>query len=231
MFELPQWLFRMDNFLMYMGLYPDAVHRLQESLVKAHLESLEKWIDSVGPYVDVVLFGDDLGGQNCPLISPRMYREFIKPYHKKLWKRTKELADVKVMLHCCGSIYALIPDLIDAGLDAVNPVQISCEGMDVSRLKQEFAGQMSFWGGGCDTRTMLGQGLEGQIKDHVYQQAKILYLQGGGVFQQVHNIMANVPPQNVVTMLDTAITVDESRFKTPRIIKEIKTMPKNTVRV
>jgi len=90
--------------------------------------------------------------QTGPMMSPKMYREFFKPRHKVLWNRAKELADVKVMLHCCGGVRELLGDLIDAGLDAINPVQISCSGMDAAELKAELGRELTFWGGGCDTR-------------------------------------------------------------------------------
>ena len=202
MFELPQWLYRMDNYLMYMGLYPDAVHRLMEKLCSIHLKNLEKWMGAIGPYIDVVLFGDDLGGQNGPLISPEMYREVIKPYHKKLWNRAKELADVKVMLHCCGSIKSLLDDFIDAGLDCVNPVQISCNNMDAAELKAKFGDRLVFWGGGCDTRDVLPNASCDEIIKHTKKQVKILNGSGGFVFQQVHNIMANIDPKNICAMFD-----------------------------
>ena len=101
MFELPQWLYRMDHYLLATAMYADKTLELSERLYKIHLENLEKWMSAVGPYIDVVLFGDDLGGQQGPLISPEAYREFYKPFHQKLWGRAKELADVKVQLHCC----------------------------------------------------------------------------------------------------------------------------------
>lgn len=202
MFELPQWLYRMDNFLMYMGLYPEAVNRLLEKLCLIHMANLEKWMGAVGPYVDVVLFGDDLGGQNGPLISPTMYKEILKPHHKKLWNHAKELADVKVMLHCCGSINLLLDDLIDAGLDAVNPVQISCNNMGAAELKAKFGDRLVFWGGGCDTRDVLPNGSYDEIVRHTKEQIQILNASGGFIFQQVHNIMANVAPENICAMFD-----------------------------
>jgi uroporphyrinogen decarboxylase len=200
LFELPQWLFRMDNYLVYMGLHPDAVHRLSEKLCDLHMGNLEKWLGAVGPYIDVILFGDDLGGQEGPLLSPRMYREFYKPYHRRLWRRARELAEVKVMLHCCGSIRKIIPDLIDAGLDAVNPVQISGSGMDGAELKAAFGKDIAFWGGGCDTQEVLPRGTPGQVADHVRRQVEAFRPGGGFVFQQVHNILANVPVENMVAM-------------------------------
>ena len=159
-------------------------------------------MSAVGPYIDVVLFGDDLGGQQAPLMSPDDYRRLYKPFHKKMWNRAKELANVKVQLHCCGSIYELLPDMIDAGLDAVNPVQISCQGMDPVRLKKEFGDQITFWGGGCDTQLILPRGTLDEVKDHVSEMVGTLSPGGGFIFQQVHNILANVPPENIVAMLN-----------------------------
>jgi uroporphyrinogen decarboxylase len=206
MFEIPQMLYRMDNYLLATGLYPDKVAELSEKLCEIHLKNLELWMSAVGPYLDVVLFGDDLGGQQGPLISPDTYREFYKPYHKRLWNRTKELADVKVQLHCCGGIYELIGDLIDAGLDAFNPVQISCRGMDPVVLKREFGDRIAFWGGGCDTQRILpGSGPAG-VASHVREMCSVLAPGGGFVFQQVHNILANVPPENVVAMMEAIQT-------------------------
>jgi uroporphyrinogen decarboxylase len=120
-----------------------------------------------------------------------------------LWTRAKELADVKVQLHCCGGIYELLPDLIEAGLDAVNPVQISCRGMDPVRLKSEFGGRITFWGGGCDTQRILPSAPPEAIRQNVRELTGIFSPGGGFVFQQVHNILANVPPENIVTMLET----------------------------
>ena len=199
-FEIPQFLYRIDNHLANMALYADAVHRLVTELCDLHLANLEKWLGAVGPYIDVILFGDDLGGQNGPLISPTMYRELCKPYHRKLWRRAKELADAKVMLHSCGGIEPLLDDLIDAGMDTTNPVQITSVGMAPSRLKQVYGDRICFWGGGCDTRDVLPHGTPQQVAAHVRQHVDVLRPRGGFVFQQVHNIMADVPAENVVAM-------------------------------
>ncbi|HEY3416813.1 MAG TPA: uroporphyrinogen decarboxylase family protein, partial [Armatimonadota bacterium] len=200
MFEIPQFLYRIDTYLMYLGLYPEACLRLSERLCALHLANLEKWLGAVGPYIDIVLFGDDLGGQQGPLISPAMYREFFKPYHQQLWTRAKELADVKVQLHSCGGIEPLLGDLIDAGLDIVNPVQITCAGMDAPHLKARYGDRLTFWGGGCDTRAILPHGAPEEITRHVREQVSILHPGGGFVFQQVHNIMADIPPENILAM-------------------------------
>lgn len=202
MFEIPQMLFRMDNYLMFLALYPDKALRFSEKLCDLHMESLEKWLGAVGPYIDVILFGDDLGGQKGPLISPRMYRQVIKPFHRQLWRRAKELADVKVMLHCCGGVRELLDDMIDAGLDAINPVQINAAGMDPVGLKTEFGKRITFWGGGCDTRDVLPSNSPDRVAAHVKELARVLRQGGGFVFQQVHNILADVPVENVTAMFD-----------------------------
>ena len=200
--ETGQFLYRNDNFLMLLAGEPARAHRFLDKLVELHLANLERFLGAVGPYIDIILFGDDLGMQTGPQMSPAMYREFFKPRHALMWRRAKELARVKVMLHCCGGVRSLLPDLIDAGLDAINPVQISCRGMNAAELKRDFGKDLTFWGGGCDTQQILPKGTPDQVRSHVREQVKTLAPGGGFVFQQVHNIMANVPPENIIAMFD-----------------------------
>jgi len=202
LFEIGQFLYRNDRFMMMLAAEPEHAHRFLDKLVEVHLANLEQFLAAVGEYIDIILFGDDLGMQTGPLMSPQMYREFFKPRHKLLWNRAKQLADVKVMLHCCGGVRELMPDLIEAGLDAINPVQISCLGMDAGWLKADFGADITFWGGGCDTRDILPTGAPQQVADNVKEQVRILSPGGGFVFQQVHNILANIPPANIVAMFD-----------------------------
>lgn len=200
--EIGQFLYRNDQFLLMLAAEPDRVHRFLDRLVEIHLANLERFLGAVGGSVDIVLFGDDLGMQQGPQMSPDMYREFFKPRHAQLWQRAKELAKVKVMLHCCGGVRELLPDLIDAGLDAINPVQISCRGMDAASLKRDFGKDITFWGGGCDTQDILPNGTPEDVAAHVRRQVEIMQPGGGFVFQQVHNILANVPAENVIAMFD-----------------------------
>ena len=151
--ETGQFFYRNDNFFVLMASDPDATHDFLDRLVEIHLKNLERFLSAVGPFIDVVLFGDDLGMQTGPQISPEMYREFFKPRHALMWKRAKELANVKVMLHCCGGVRELLPDLIDAGLDAINPVQILLPRHGCRRIKARFWLDIVLWGGGCDTQT------------------------------------------------------------------------------
>ena len=202
-FEVPQFFYRMDNYLLKMGLDPEGCELLSRTLCDYYMPRLEKWLVAVGPYIDVILFGDDLGGQNGPLMSPEMYRRYFKPWHSKLWKRAKVLApEVNVHLHSCGGIEPLMEDLIDAGLESENPVQITSDGMDPEILKERYGDRFTFWGGGCDTRNILPKGTPNEIREHVREKIDVFSPGGGFVFQQVHNILADVPPENIITMFE-----------------------------
>ncbi len=200
MLELGQFLYRNDNFFMIMASEPDRARAFLEKAVAMYLDKLEKYLAAVGPYIDVILFNDDLGMQSGPQISPRMYRQLFKPYNQSMWRQAKKLAPAKVLLHSCGGIRELLPDLIEDGLDAINPVQISCRGMDAAGLKADFGRELTFWGGGCDTHHVLPQGTPAEVRDHVKKQVSILNPGGGFIFQQVHNILADVPPENIIAM-------------------------------
>jgi uroporphyrinogen decarboxylase len=201
--EMGQFFYRNDNFFLLLAGEPERAHHFLDRLVEIHLANLERFLGAVGPFIDIVLFGDDLGMQRGPQVSPKMYREFFQPREAIMWKRARELAPhIKVMLHCCGGVRELLPDLIGAGLDAINPVQITCSGMDPAGLKREFGDRLTFWGGGCDTRELLVQGSPTQVRGHVQRMMEIWRPGGGYVFQQVHNIMADVPPANIVAMFD-----------------------------
>jgi uroporphyrinogen decarboxylase len=206
--ETGQWLYRMDRFLMRLAGESRRTHEFLDRLVEIHLGNLERYLGAVGPYIDVIAFGDDLGMQNGPQMSRAMYQEFFKPRHAKMWRRAKELAEVKVMLHCCGGVRPLLPDLIEAGLDAINPVQISCAGMEAAGLKKDFGDRIAFWGGGCDTRFVLSHGTPDAVRRHVREQVSVLSPGGGFVFQQVHNILADVPPENIIAMFDAVHAMD-----------------------
>jgi uroporphyrinogen decarboxylase len=201
--EIGQFAFRIDNFLALMAGEPETAHRFLDALTELHLQNIERFAPVVGPHVDVVGFGDDMGMQTGPQFSPRMYREFFKPRHQLLWRRMKALTpNVKICLHCCGGVRPLLPDMIDAGLDAINPVQFTCSGMDLAGLKRDFGADLTFWGGGCDTRSVLPNATPEEVRVHTLKNLEIMAPGGGFVFQQVHNILADVPPENIVAMFD-----------------------------
>ncbi len=213
LFEAGQFLYRNDNFFLLLAGEPERAEAFLDALVEKHLADLKRFLAAVGDSIDIIVFGDDLGMQTGAQISPQMYRRFFKPRHKVMWETAKKLAPegrggergrpaVRVMLHSCGGIRDLLPDLIDAGLDAVNPVQISCDGMEAGGLKKDFGKDIVFWGGGCDTRTVLGGATPREVKEHVRAQVDLMARGGGFVFQQVHNVLANVPPENIAAMYD-----------------------------
>ncbi|MBM3881744.1 MAG: methyltransferase [Verrucomicrobia bacterium] len=204
--EMGQFFYRNDGFLMLLAARPKRAHEFLDRVVELHRANLERFLGAVGEHIDIIVFGDDLGMQNGPQISPKMYREFFFPRERFLWQRVKALAPrLKIMLHCCGGVRELFPGLIEAGLEAINPVQITCRGMAAQELKTEFGRYMTFWGGGCDTRELLSHASPAQVDEHVRRQVEILKPGGGFVFQQVHNILADVPPANVVAMYDAVL--------------------------
>ncbi len=201
LFELPQWLYRIDHYLLQMAMYPEACRRLSEALLALYLPRLDAFLRALGPHIDVILFGDDLGGQNGPFMSTEMYREYYKPFHAAMWGRVKELApNLRTNLHCCGGVEPLFEDLIDAGLDSINPVQITCRDMEAPAIKAKYGDRIAFWGGGCDTRDVLPNATPEAVYEHVRRQLEIMAPGGGFIFQQVHNILADVPPENVLAM-------------------------------
>ncbi len=200
--EMGQKLYRNDEFLMLLAGEPGEAHAFLDGVVEIHVERLEKYLGAVGEYIDVILFGDDLGMQIGPQISVEMFREFFKPRYEVMWKRAKELSGAKVNMHSCGEVSKLLPDLIDAGLEAINPIQITCPGMELAELKKEFGGDIVFWGGGCDTQDVLPKGTVDEVRRHVREQAGVFGVSGGYVFQQVHNVLSNVPAKNIVAMYE-----------------------------
>jgi len=202
-FEGAQFIFRMDNALFNLAGEPELMHKFMDEMLEIYMANLEKFLEAHGDDIDIIGFGDDLGMQTGPQISPQMYREFLKPRHTVLWNHAKKLKPhLKTCLHCCGSIEPLLRDIIDAGMDSMNPVQTSCTGMDLVTLKKEYGRDITFWGGGCDTQTILPTGTPQQVREHVMRNLDVLFDDGGFVFQQVHNILANVPPENVVAMFN-----------------------------
>jgi uroporphyrinogen decarboxylase len=204
--EWGQFLCRIDVFLADLIENPAKAEALLDRLTELHLASLEKFLDTIDGYVQIIQMGDDLGTQLAPQISPEMYRRFFKPRHKRIYERVRRRDGIHLFLHSCGSIADLLPDLIETGVEIINPVQTSARGMDPERLKREFGRDLTFWGGGCDTQRLLPDGTEREIDDQVRRRMEIFGPGGGFVFTQVHNILPNVPPRNIVAMIEAAKT-------------------------
>jgi uroporphyrinogen decarboxylase len=202
LFEWGTFLRRIDNFLMDLYLDPANVHRLLDKLLERHLDFLSKVCEAVGDIVEIIKFGDDLGTNTGPFIPNEIYNEFFKPGHKILCDYVKSHSSAHTMLHCCGGIYELIPELIDAGFEILNPIQINAANMEPERLKKEFGSELTFWGGGVNTQSILNRGTPQQVKDHVKHNIEIFSKGGGFVFTTVHNILPDVPPQNITGMFE-----------------------------
>ena len=188
------------NFMMDLLDNQRLAHCLMENLMEVYMERVAKYAEAVGDYVQVIEVNDDLGTQFGPQLAPALYREMIKPYHKKLWEYIKEKTGCYLLLHSCGSVYDFIPDFIEMGIDAINPVQVSAQNMDTARLKREFGSEISFWGGGCDTQRVLPFGTPDEVEEEVKRRIDDLAPGGGFVFTQVHNIQPDVPPENIMAM-------------------------------
>ena len=200
LFEWGTFLRRMDNFLMDIYSDEENVEALIEQLMIRHLVSLEKVCAAVGDVVDILRFGDDLGMTTGMFMAREKYQQFLKPHHTKLNEYVHTHSNMKTLLHSCGSLYPIIPDLIDAGYDILNPVQTSARDMDPETLKREFGKDITFWGGGCNTKSVLNRATPDEVYNYCRRMIEIFNKDGGFVFNQEHNIMPDVPPENILAM-------------------------------
>ncbi len=196
--EMGFFIRRMDNFLTDLLTDQDKVSELLDILVNVHLKGLEKKCTAAGDLVDVIRFGDDLGMKTGPLIDLETFRRFFKPRYKLLCDFVKKHSNMKIFFHSCGSIKQFIPDLIEAGFDILNPVQTNSDNMDYITLKKEYGKDITFWGGGVDTASVLNRGTPGEVRRDVLSRCEVLSGDGGFVFAPVHNILPDVPPQNIL---------------------------------
>lgn len=183
---------------------PQGLHERRERDLQWSINRMGRIIDTFGQYIQLVTMADDMGTQNGLMCSPEYIEEFCLPYYKRFCEFVHANSDIKVFLHNCGSIKKMIPGIIDAGVDVLNPVQISTADMDPQELRDEFGDKICFWGGGCDTQNVLSRGTPQDVADNVRHLTRIFKQGSGFVFNQVHNIMGDVPPENIVAMLDTA---------------------------
>jgi len=196
--ELGFFIRRMDNFLMDLMLGEDKLTEMLDMLVDIHLAGLEKKCRNLGDIVDVIRFGDDLGMTSGPFMDLDTFRKFLKPRYKILCDYVKQNSNMKIFMHSCGSIRQFIPDLIEVGFDILNPVQTNCYQMDLVALKNEFGRDIAFWGGGVDTASVISRGTPQDVRRDVLIRCEILSRDGGFVFAPIHNILSDVPPENVM---------------------------------
>lgn len=202
-FEMSQRVRGMENILMDLASDEIIACTFLDKMLELKLAFWEMALPRLSDVVDVISEADDYGTQTSQLISPRMFRQFFKPRLSTLFARIKQLApNAKIFFHSCGNVRPLIPDFIEIGVDILNPVHIRATEMEPIALKHDFGKDLVFWGGGVDTQGVLPSGTPQQVKDDVRRNIEALAPDGGYVFNTVHNIQADVPPQNVLALFE-----------------------------
>ena len=203
-FQAAQSLRGWQTFLIDLMVNRSWAEALLDRLAEANVRRFDRFARTVGRFVHVVHLEDDLGMQDRPLLRPELYRQIVKPYHARLFRTVKAQCDAYLLLHTDGAVAPLIPDFVDMGVDALNPIQVSAAGMEPRELKRNFGRDLTFWGGSCDSQTVLPFGGQQQVADEVKRHLDELAPGGGFVFSSIHNIQAGVPPENVVALFQTA---------------------------
>jgi uroporphyrinogen decarboxylase len=201
--EMAAWTRGFANYFSDFANKEKLLVALMRKVMELKMAYWEVALREVGDYVDAVNEADDFAGQFRMLISPAMYRRIVKPLHKELFDFIHARTKAKLFFHSCGAIRPVIGDLIEIGVDILNPVQVSATGMDSAELKREFGKDMTFWGGGVDTQRVLGNGTPEEVRADTRKRIEDLAPGGGFVFATVHNIQGNVPPENIMAMWET----------------------------
>lgn len=199
-FERSWYLRGFETYLMDLHSDRDFAHRLMRRVTDIQKERARRFLLEVGPYIQVFKTSDDLCGQDRPLISPRTYREMVMPYHREYFHLIRQFTDAKILLHSCGNVRPLLPDLIEAGVEIIHPFQYSCPAMEPAGLKREFGGRVLFWGG-MDVQKVLPSATPRETERET---RKIIGTMAGAgfVLSPTHNIQPDTPPENVTVMYD-----------------------------
>ncbi|MCL5281097.1 MAG: uroporphyrinogen decarboxylase family protein [Planctomycetes bacterium] len=203
-YEICWYMRGLERWFMDMIENPAFCEALLDRTLAFWLGYYTEFLKEIGDLVDVVMIGDDIGCQSGPLFSPQFYRRVVKPRQKRLVQHIKSLTPAKIWYHTCGSVRQLIPDLLDNGIDILNPVQISAADMDPRDLKTDFGNKLVFWGGGIDTQKVLSFAGPEEVREHVRRNLEAFKPGGGYVFNSVHNIQAGVPPENITALFAAA---------------------------
>lgn len=194
-----------ESWMISLAAEPDYVNAMCEKLVDIWIENLKRFAAAVENRVQILQFNDDFGTQTAPFISVQMFRELFMPHYKRGIDWIHANTDMKVFLHSDGAIMPLIPSIIEMGVDILNPIQTSAAGMDAQQLKSQFGDQLVFWGGSLDCQKTLPFGTPEEVTREVSEHVEVFSPGGGYVFASVHNIQANVPPENVIAMFDAVL--------------------------
>ena len=194
-----------DNFAVDLKLNPALAQAILEKITDMSIGLWDAFLTHVGDYVHVVAQGDDLGTQRGTFMSPEMYRKFVKPCHQRMYDFIRSKTNAKIFLHSCGSVYDVLPDLIDVGVQILNPIQRSAAKMDIVQLKQQFGKDLCLWGGGIDVQQMLPYASLQEIEDDIKRTLEIVCPGGGYVFVPSHNIQADVTPDRIHKVYETVL--------------------------
>lgn len=194
-----------DKFLTDLAWNPTLAEAILDKILEIDIQLWDVFLDQVGDLVDVVAQGDDLGTQRALFASPKMMRKFVMPRLKKLYDFIHSKTKAKIFMHSCGSVYDAIPDLIEAGVEILNPIQRSAAKMDIATLKKEFGKQLTFWGGGIDVQQVLPYATLPEIEDEVKKTLDIMAPGGGFVFVASHNIQADVTPERIHKLYESVL--------------------------
>ena len=200
-FERAWYLRGMENILNDFYFNQELLKTILDKVSDYFIAKVDPFLNIVGDYIDVFFTGDDLGTQNGPLISPEMYRKIVKPFQKRVFSFIKSKTDAKLIFHSCGSIFDIIPDLVDIGVDGINPVQTTAYKMDAVSLKKEFGKDLSFWGG-IDTQKILPFGTDEELKKEIKNKITDLGSNGGYIMASVHTIQPDVTPEKIIKMIE-----------------------------
>ncbi len=193
----------MENLLCDLMLDRPLAEALLDKVLELKIRFWEMALGELGDVVDAILEADDYGTQDSQLVPPALFREVFLPRLAELFECIHRAAPgSKLLFHSCGSVREILPDLIEAGVEILNPVHIAAAGMEPVALKRDFGDALSFWGGGVDTQHTLPHGTPGEVRDEVRRNVESLMPGGGYVFNTVHNIQADVPPANMVAMYE-----------------------------
>ncbi|MGO9201147.1 MAG: uroporphyrinogen decarboxylase family protein [Limisphaerales bacterium] len=202
-FEISLVLFGFDNFMMKLASERDLVEYWLDAKLAHDLPILDRFLAVAGPFIEAIQMNDDFGSQSALQISPRLYREIFKPRQRRWIEFVKARTRAKVFIHCDGAIGEILPDFIEIGIDALNPLQTSAKGMDPAQIKRRFGRDLAFWGGGVETQTTLPFGSVQDIRRQVRERVELLGPGGGYVFAAIHNIQADIPPQKILAVYET----------------------------
>ncbi|MBW1637371.1 MAG: hypothetical protein JRC87_09875 [Deltaproteobacteria bacterium] len=203
-FEAAWYLRGLPKFMMDLAGDPEMAHAILRHMTDVAKGSTALFLKEAGQYIDIIRVGDDLGIQSGTIISPAMFREMIKPYLAEYYDMIHNMTDAKLMLHSCGSVSPIIEDLIEIGVDILNPVQVSAKNMEPADLKARFGDRLCFCGG-IDTQQVLPFGTQEEVQEEVQRLIQELAPGGGYLLAAVHSIQPDVPPENVCTMFETAL--------------------------